>query len=97
MGNPEVFLHGLQGQPAFLLAGLTTFGKLVHQTQGGLCFLVIVHIHDGIPPPSVLCQKNRSAHSYIMQYLAVIPQVRNGFDIWHIDQLLSPIVYPILL
>ena len=33
MGNPEVFLHGLQGQPAFLLAGLTTFGKLQYRPR----------------------------------------------------------------
>ena len=40
-----------------------------------LRFFVIPHIHDGIPPPPVLCQKGRSAHGYIMQHLAVIPQV----------------------
>ena len=59
--------------------------------------LIVLHIHDSVPPAPVFRQKDRSAHSHIMQYLAVISQVRNGFNVRHIYQLLSNTVYPILL
>ena len=72
-------------------------GNFVHEPDGSLCLFIIVHIHDSVPPAPVFRQKDRSAHSHIMQYLAVISQVRNGFNVRHIYQLLSNTVYPIPL
>ena len=93
----EVRPHIVRHQPAFRFAGATALCKLIHQFQGCLRFLIVLHIHDGVPSAPVLRQKDRGAHSHIMQYLAVISQVRNGFNIRHIYQLFSNIAYPILL
>ena len=89
--------HIVRCQPAFRFAGVTAFCKLIHQADGRLCSLIVLHIHDSVPPAPVFRQKDRSAHSHIMQYLAVISQVRNGFNVRDIYQLLSNTVYPILL
>ena len=59
--------HVLRCQPAFRFPGLPALGKFVHQPDSGLCPLVVLHIHDGIPAPAILGQKHRSAHRYIMQ------------------------------
>ena len=42
-----------------------------------------LHIENCISAASVLCQKNRSVNSHIMQHIAVILQIGNGVDIWH--------------
>ena len=52
---------------------------------------IVLYVNNCITPPAVFGQKNGSSHCYIMQYLAVIAQIRNRFNIWHKVQLLSAI------
>ena len=83
--------HILRRQPAFCFPGLPAPGKLVHQPDGGLCPLIVLYIHDGIPAPAILGQEHGGAHRHVMQDLRVIAQIRDGFDVRHGTQ---PLSYP---
>ena len=84
-------------EPAFGFTGSPALGKLVHQPQCRLRFLIVLHIYDGISAASVLCQKDRSANRHVMQHFGIIAEVGNRFDVWQLYQLLSLIVYLKLL
>lgn len=73
--------HVLGLQPAFLLAGLYALCKFVHKTERRLCFLIVLHIHNGVSAAPVFRQKDRSARGHMMQHLAVITQIGNRFDV----------------
>ena len=89
--------HIVGREPAFLFTGATTLCQFVHQSESCLRFFIILHINDGVSATAILCQKDRSADSYIMQNLSIITKIRDRFNIRHIYQLLSLIVYTILL
>ena len=72
----------------FLWLAVSNF-LLVHQPEGGLCPLIVLHVHDGVAAPAILRQKNRSANCHVMQNLRVITQIRDGFDVRHGIQPLS--------